>query len=117
MEASHPLENNGISEAVHGANTHASARNVSAILCGDDSSGSQMGIHYGSGSSDGAARGLWRMEWNTLNLTCRYGISGSYVSWPFRPVSRLARLKIRNREPPVRLTIHIEFILGKSQFN
>ena len=48
------------------------------------------------------------MEWGTLNLTCRYGISDSYVSWPFRPVSRLARLKRRNREPPVRLTINIE---------
>ena len=49
------------------------------------------------------------MEWDTLNLTCRYGISDSYVSWPFRPVSRLARLNRRNREPPVRLAIKIEF--------
>ena len=27
------------------------------------------------------------------NLTCRYGISDSYVLWPFPPVSRFARLK------------------------
>ena len=31
-----------------------------------------------------------------------------YVSWPFQPISRLGRLKRRNREPPVRLTINIE---------
>ena len=48
------------------------------------------------------------MAWDTLNLICRYGTSDSYISWPFRPVSRLARLKRRNREPPVRLTINIE---------
>ena len=75
---------------------------------GDDSSGFRMGIYYGSGSSDGAARGFWRTEWDTWNLTCRCGISDSYVSWPFRPVSRLARLKRCNREPPARLTINIE---------
>ena len=43
-----------------------------------------------------------------MNLTCRYGISDSYVSWPFRPVFRLGRLKRRNREPHVRITINIE---------
>ena len=59
-------------------------------------------------SSDGAAREFWRMEWDTVNLICRYGISGSYVLWPFRPLMRLARLKRPNREPPMRVTINIE---------
>ena len=106
--AVHPPEIDGISEGGHGENIHASAWNVSAVLCGDASSGFQKGIYYGSGSSDGAARGFWPMEWDTLNLICRYGISDSYVSWPFRPVSRLVRLKRRNRKPPLRLTINIE---------
>ena len=48
------------------------------------------------------------MEWDTLNLTCRNGISSSYVLWPFRPVSRLARLILRVREPPVQIAINIE---------
>ena len=57
-DASNTPEVNGISEGGHGKNTHASARNVSAVLCGDDSSGFQMGTYYGSGSSDGAPRGF-----------------------------------------------------------
>ena len=48
------------------------------------------------------------MEWDTLNLTCRCGVSDSYASWPFRSVSLLARLKLRNGEPSVVLTINIE---------
>ena len=48
------------------------------------------------------------MEWDALNPTSRHGTSDSYISWPFRPVSRLARLERRNREPPARLTINIE---------
>ena len=89
-EAPHPPENNGMPEGGHGKNTHASAWKVSAVICGDDSSGFQKGIYYSSRSSDSAARGFWRMEWGTLNLTCRYCTSNSYVSWPSRPVSRLA---------------------------
>ena len=113
QKATHTTENNGISEGGHGENTHASAKNVSAILCGYDSSGVQKGLYYGSGSCNGVARGFWRMEWGTLNLTCRCSTSHSCISVAFRLISRLARLKRRNREPPVRLPINIE---GYPQF-
>ena len=112
-KATHLPENNRMSEGGHGENTHASAWNVSAVLRGDDSSCFQMGLYYGSGSSDSTARGFWRMEWGTLGPTCRCGVSGSYVSRPFWPVSSLERLKRRNREPPVRLTINIEGYLRR----
>ena len=48
------------------------------------------------------------MEWDTLNLNCRYGISDSYLSWAFRPISRLARLKRRKQEQLVRLPINVK---------
>ena len=48
------------------------------------------------------------MGYDTLNLICRYGISNTYFSVPFRRVSRLVRLKRRNEEPPVQLTINVE---------
>ena len=48
------------------------------------------------------------MAWDKLNLTSRYGISDSYVSWPLQSISRLGRLKRRNREPPKRLAINIQ---------
>ena len=107
-EASHPSKHISISEGEFVDNTEALSWNPLAILCRDGSSGFQKGIYNGSGSSDGASRGFWWMDWDTLNLSCRYGTSDSYVSWPFRPVSSSARLKRRNREPPVRLTINIE---------
>ena len=107
-KATHTPENSGISEGGHGENPHPSAWNVSDVLCRDDYSGFQKGLYYGSGPCDGTARGFWRMEWDTLNLTCRYGTSDSCISRPFWPVSRLVRLKRRNREPPMRLTINIE---------
>ena len=107
-KASHPSKHDWISEGEQVENTDASAWNVSAVLCGDGSSGFERRIYYGSESSDGAGRGFWSMEWDTLNLNCMYSISDSYLSWPFRPVSRLARLKRRNRESPVRLAINVE---------
>ena len=108
QKANHPPENSGISEGGHGENTHASAWKVSAVLCGGDYSCFQKCIYYGSGSSDDSALGFWRMELDTLNLNSRSGISDSYILWSFRPVSRLVRLKLRNREQAVRLAINIE---------
>ena len=107
-EASHSSKCNWISEGKHVDNTDAYSWNVSAVLCGDGSSGFQKGIYYGSGSSDGASRGFWCMEWGILNPTCRYSTSDSHDSWPFRPRSCLARLKRRNREPLLRIAMNIE---------
>ena len=108
QKAIHPPKNSGIYKGGHGENTHAAAWKFSDVIFGDDSFCFRKVIYYGSGSCDGADKGFWRMEWDTLNMNCRCGISDSHVLWTFRTVSRLAHLKRRNRELPVQLTFNIE---------
>ncbi len=66
--------------------------NVATILGGDGAFHLSKGPYFESGSLDGAVSGFWALVWNSLTISWALKILHYSIDWPYRAVSRKARL-------------------------
>ncbi len=95
---------------VHAQTEGSDNWNLSAILCGDGEFHLSHGSYFGSSSLDGAVSGFWSLIWNSLNISWAPKKHYHLIDWPYRAVTRNARLLRRQGKAPRDLTSILKVI-------
>ncbi len=82
--------------------------NVAAIFCGDDEFHLSCGSYFGSSSLDGTVSGFWPIIWNSSTISWASKMHHSLVDWPYRAVTRRARILQREGKGPARPFVSTE---------
>ncbi len=82
--------------------------NVAAILRGDGEFHFSSESYFCSSSLDGVVSGFWPLLWDSLNISWVPNMHHHFVDWPYRAVTRAARLLRRNGKGPARTYASIE---------
>ncbi len=109
-------EHNGATVSVYSSNANnppAQAKvaknwNIAAILCGDDEFHISRGSFFGSTSLDGTVSGFWPILWDFLIMSWVPKMLYSFVDWPYRAVTRRARILQREGKGPARPFVNTE---------
>ncbi len=82
--------------------------NVAALLCGDGEFHLTSGSFFGSNSLDGAVSGFWPLIWDSRNITWAPKMHHHFIDWPYRAVTRAARLLRRQGKGFSRPFVYVE---------
>ncbi len=82
--------------------------NFAAIPCGYGEFHLTRGSFFGSSSLDGVVSGFWPLIWDSLNITWVPKMHDHIIDWPYRAVTRAARLLRRQEKGPSRPFANIE---------
>ncbi len=85
-----------------------SSWNVAAILCGDGEFGLSRWSYFGSSSLDGAVSGFWSLILDSLTISWAPIMRHHFIDWPYRAITRNARLLLRQGKGPTRPYANIE---------
>ncbi len=82
--------------------------NVAAILCGDDEFHLSRGSIFGSSSLDGTVSAFLPILWDSLTISWVPKMQYPFVDWPYRAITRRARILQREGKCPARPFVNTE---------
>ncbi len=82
--------------------------NIASALCGDGEFHLSNNSYFGFSSLDRSVSGFWPIIWDSLRITWASKMHHHFVDWPYRAVSRWARLLYRKGKGPARTYVNTE---------